>query len=141
MELAITAILLSLHLRALQGSPTALPFNLTPTNVTAIKLDSGRTNTRVGEIPQEREPGFGGTDKERCVIPVPPLVAFYLGKSSKEPRCWGPTSTPPDSAPSQLPPKAHCQLHYVLHLLHCIQTLPRIPSPAAPRFPLPSKLS
>lgn len=40
MELAITAILLSLHLRALQGSPPALPFNFTPTNAIAINLDS-----------------------------------------------------------------------------------------------------
>lgn len=141
MELAITAILLSLHLRALQGSPPALPFNFTPTNAIAINLDSGRTNTRVGERGTAGERAWvWGADKERCVIPALPLVAFYLGKSCKEPRRWGPASTPPDSAPSQLLPKPHCQLHFVLHLLQCIQTLPRSPSPAAPRFLLPSKL-
>lgn len=48
MELALTAILLSLLPVALQESTPALPANLSLPNACAIRLDSGRTDTGVG---------------------------------------------------------------------------------------------
>lgn len=56
-------ILFSL-LQILQGSPSAFPFNLSPTSATAINLDSGRTNIRVGDRHCRRKRlGFWGQMK------------------------------------------------------------------------------
>lgn len=65
MELARMVTLFSLPL-ILQGSPPALPFNLT--NARATNLDSGRTNIRWGEgTAGERAWVFRETDKERIM--------------------------------------------------------------------------
>lgn len=60
MELALTAILLSVLLKALQGSPPALPFNVSLTNARGISLDSvcGRPHV-TGRIisGQDAQPG------------------------------------------------------------------------------------
>lgn len=65
MELAHMVILFSL-LQILQGSPPALPFNLT--NARATNLDSGRTNIRVEEsTARERAWVLWETDKERIM--------------------------------------------------------------------------
>lgn len=49
MELALTAILLSLIPAALQDSTPGLPANVSQTAACAKSLDAGRTDTGVGE--------------------------------------------------------------------------------------------
>lgn len=50
MELALAIILFSLLPGAPQESPPALPSNLSPGNASVRNLDSGRTDTGVGEV-------------------------------------------------------------------------------------------